>query len=110
IDRDLNIKVVKKKTGRHSPPAAAKPKAPTGAQNFQGDVPEFGGPDVDVTLFSPPPADMQDRIRQEREKAKADSRQRKDEEAGAFFGSDDASPFGGDPFADDAMVPDAQAD
>jgi hypothetical protein len=111
IDHDLNIKVVKKRTGVMNKPADAPRKAagPTGAQNFKGEaVPEFTGMSggaVEATLFSPPPADMQDRIRKERDRASANARARHDEEAAGFFGDDHASPFGSDPFADDAMSP-----
>jgi hypothetical protein len=103
IDRDLNIKVVKKETSRVQKAAPKKPTGPAGAQNFAGDaVPQFGGmgggPDADATLFSPPPADMQAKIKAERERSKRETRKKQEQEAGAFFGDDNASPFGGDPF------------
>lgn len=112
IDSDLNIKVVKKKTGqipKQQPPHSAP--AATGAQDFSGGaVPQFSGmsgADPDATVFSPPPPDMQDRIREEREKAKDEARQRQEAEASAFFDDNDDSPFGADPFADQAMSPQA---
>ena len=105
IDRDLNIKVVKKHTSQIKKPGTQPPLQSTGAQNFAGEaVPQFSGmegADPDATVFSPPPADMQDKIRAEREKAKADARQKQDQEASAFFGDDGGSPFGGDPFGND---------
>lgn len=108
IDRDLNIKVVKKRTGRMQQTKA--PTGPVGAQSFGGDeVPEFSGMEgkgIDATVFSPPPADMQERIRQEREKAKAQAREHNDAEAAPFMGDDSGSPFDADPFAEDeAMAP-----
>lgn len=103
IDRDLNIKVVKKHTTQIKKPGA--PQQATGAQNFAGEaVPQFSGmqgADPDATVFSPPPADMQDKIRAEREKAKAEQRHKQEQEASAFFGDDGGSPFGGDPFGGD---------
>ncbi|MBZ0136320.1 MAG: hypothetical protein K8I27_08105 [Planctomycetes bacterium] len=101
IDRDLNIKVVKKHTGRIQKPGV-RPAGPTGAQNFAGEaVPQFSGmqgADPDATVFSPPPADMQDKIRAERERTKGEQRRKQEQEASAFFGDDGGSPFGGDPF------------
>jgi hypothetical protein len=102
IDRDLNIKVVKKDTSRVQKAAPKKPTGPAGAQNFAGEaVPQFSGmtgAEPDATVFSPPPADMQAKIRAERERSKRETRKKQEDEAGAFFGQDDASPFGGDPF------------
>jgi hypothetical protein len=102
IDRDLNIKVVKKDTSRVQKAAPKKPTGSAGAQNFAGDeVPQFSGmtgAEPDATVFSPPPADMQAKIRAERERSKRETRRKQEEEAGAFMGDDDASPFGGDPF------------
>lgn len=114
IDRDLNIKVVKKRTGKLDRPGVdarrqQQPARPMGAQDFAGEaVPQFSGmsgADPDATVFSPPPPDMQDRIRAERDRSKADARKKQEQEAAAFFGDDNASPFGNDPFADDAMAP-----
>jgi hypothetical protein len=102
IDRDLNIKVVKKHTAQIQKPGVRKPTGPTGAQNFAGEaVPQFSGmsgADPDATVFSPPPADMQAKIKAERDRAKAQAKQKQEQEASAFFGNEDASPFGGDPF------------
>ena len=102
IDRDLNIKVVKKHTSRVQKPGVKRPSGPTGAQDFSGEsVPQFSGmsgADPDATVFSPPPADMQEKIRAERARAKTDARAKQEQEASAFFG-DDASPFGADPFS-----------
>lgn len=100
IDQDLNIKVVKKHTTKVQRPGV-KPAASTGAQDFAGEaVPQFSGmsgADPDATVFSPPPPDMQAKVRAERERAKNEARLKQEQEASAFFG-DDASPFGGDPF------------
>ncbi|MCB9896278.1 MAG: hypothetical protein H6839_17750 [Planctomycetes bacterium] len=108
IDRDLNIKVVKKHTTRVQKPGVKPPAGRAGAQNFAGEaVPQFSGmtgADPDATVFSPPPADMQQKIRAERDRAKADARARQEQEASEFFG-DDASPFGGDPFGGGDMAP-----
>jgi len=108
IDRDLNIKVVKKQTGKINRPAPA-PRGSVGAQNFAGEeVPQFSGmtgADPDATVFEPPPPDMQQRIKAEREKAKQANRAKQEAEAASFFQQNDASPFGGDPFGGDAMAP-----
>ncbi len=111
IDRDLNIKVVKKQTGkidRAAPPARGRP-ASTGAQNFAGeDVPQFSGmtgADPDATVFEPPPPDMQQRIKAERDKAKNVQRAKQEAEAASFFQQNEASPFGNDPFAGGDMAP-----
>ncbi len=107
IDRDLNIKVVKKHTSKVQKPGV-RPAAPTGAQNFSGDaVPQFSGmsgADPDATVFSPPPPDMQARVRNERERAKQEARRKQEQEASAFF-DDSPSPFGGDPFGGGDMAP-----
>lgn len=113
IDRDLNIKVVKKQTGkveRAAPPARGRPApGPTGAQNFAGEaVPQFSGmtgADPDATVFEPPPPDMQQRIKAERDKAKNAQRAKQEAEAANFFQQNDASPFGNDPFAGGDMAP-----
>lgn len=115
IDRDLNIKVVKKQTGkvdRAAPPARQGPgprPGATGAQDFAGEaVPQFSGmsgADPDATVFEPPPPDMQQRIKAERDKAKNAARAKQEAEAAAFFQQNDQSPFGGDPFGGDAMAP-----
>ncbi|MEZ5991954.1 MAG: hypothetical protein R3E76_06340 [Planctomycetota bacterium] len=108
IDRDLNIKVVKKHTSKVQKPGVKESTGRVGAQNFAGDaVPQFSGmqgADPDATVFSPPPPDMQQKVRAERERAKADARAKQEAEAANFMGSDDASPFGGDPFGND-MAP-----
>lgn len=111
VDRDLNIKVVKKQTGkveRAAPPGRPSPK-PVGAQDFAGEaVPQFSGmtgADPDATVFEPPPPDMQQRIKAERDKAKLAAKAKQEAEAAAFFQQNDASPFGGDPFGGDAMAP-----
>lgn len=108
IDRDLNIKVVKKKTGKlQRPSVPAAPPAPTGAQDFAGEAPpQFDGMDgaaADATLFSPPPPDMQQRVSAEREAAKAQQRAAQEAEVQGFLNEDSASPFGGDPFGGDAF-------
>lgn len=121
IDRDLNIKVVKKQTGKvdrpgpqraaapQRPAPGARPAGPMGAQDFAGEaVPQFSGmtgADPDATVFEPPPPDMQQRIKAERDKAKQAARAKQDAEAAAFFQQNDQSPFGGDPFGGDAMAP-----
>lgn len=115
IDRDLNIKVVKKRTGKLDRPGVDARRqqrpatGPVGAQNFAGDaVPQFSGMsggDPDATVFSPPPPEMQSKIRNERERSKAEQKRKQDQEAASFFGDDNASPFGGDPFGGDAMSP-----
>lgn len=133
IDRDLNIKVVKKHTSKVERPGAPRPAGPTSAQNFMGEAPPqfagMGGDNPDATVFSPPPPDMQDRIRAERDKAKADARRKQDAQAAQFFqqgpppqqqrpqqqhqqpafadggfGNED-SPFGADPFGGGDMAP-----
>ena len=90
LDRDLNIKVVKKKTTTIQKSAVqqrpTKTQAVT-AENFFGDeaLPDVSGTqnaNPDATIYSPPPPDMQERIRQEREKAKAAVRQKHDQQAG----------------------------
>jgi len=105
IDRDLNIKVVKKHTTRVQKPGVQQPAQPMGAQNFAGEqVPQFSGmqgADPDATVFSPPPPDMQEKVRAERERAKEEARRKQEAEAANFFGDDNASPFGGDPFGND---------
>lgn len=134
IDRDLNIKVVKKHTSKVERPGAPRPAGPTSAQNFMGEAPPqfagMGGDNPDATVFSPPPPDMQDRIRAERDKSKADARRKQEQQAAQFFQQnqpqqrpqqrppqgqqpafadagfgDDASPFGGDPFGGGDMAP-----
>lgn len=106
IDRDLNIKVVKKHTAQIKKPGT---RQPVGAQDFAGEaVPQFSGmqgADPDATVFSPPPEDMQARIREEREKAKAEARRKQEQEAASFFGDESASPFGDDPFGGGDMAP-----
>ena len=108
IDRDLNIKVVKKHTTRVQKPGVQQPAQPMGAQNFAGEqVPQFSGmqgADPDATVFSPPPPDMQEKVRAERERAKEEARRKQEAEAANFFGDDNASPFGGDPFGVGTMV------
>jgi hypothetical protein len=81
IDKDLNIKVVTKRTGgvAQQPP---KPQIQAG------------------TMYSPPPPDMQDRIRAERERARQESEARQSAAAGSFLDSDDEG-FGDDPFAEE---------
>ncbi|MCC6151935.1 MAG: hypothetical protein IT461_16925 [Planctomycetes bacterium] len=92
LDRDLNIKVVKKKTSTINK-AALQQRQPqkavqsVSADNFMGDeaLPDVSGTkdaNPDATIYSPPPPDMQERIRQEREKAKAAVRQKQDAQAG----------------------------
>ena len=102
VDAALNIKVVKKQTGRLAQAPAPAP-APLAADPFVGEaVPEFSGMSggqVDATLFEPPPPDMKDRIRAERDKAKEASRMRQEADAAAFFEQNESNPFGGDPFA-----------
>ncbi|MBX3473998.1 MAG: hypothetical protein KF754_06410 [Planctomycetes bacterium] len=111
VDRDLNIKVVKKQTGKIDRPAPGPQRGtgPVGAQNFAGEaVPQFSGmtgADPDATVFEPPPPDMQQRIKAEREKAKQAQRAKQEAEAASFFQQNDQSPFGGDPFGGDAMAP-----
>ncbi|RIK62471.1 MAG: hypothetical protein DCC64_10340 [Planctomycetota bacterium] len=93
LDRDLNIKVVKKKTSTIQKAAVqqrqqARPVQSISAENFMGDeaLPDVSGTrdaNPDATIYSPPPPDMQERIRQEREKAKAAVRQKNDAIAGA---------------------------
>lgn len=88
VDRDLNIKVVKKKTSTINKAALQQRQAPRAVQpvsadNFLGDeaLPDVSGSqgaNPDATIYSPPPPDMQERIRQEREKAKAAVRQKQD--------------------------------
>lgn len=101
IDRDLNIKVVKKHTSKVQKPGVPSSGGRAGAQNFAGEaVPQFSGmsgADPDATVFSPPPPDMQAKVRQERERAKQEAKRKQEQEAAAFF-DDGASPFGGDPF------------
>ncbi|GIK51116.1 MAG: hypothetical protein BroJett014_00890 [Planctomycetota bacterium] len=92
LDRDLNIKVVKKKTSTIQKAAVqqrqqARPVQSISAENFMGDeaLPDVSGTkdaNPDATIYSPPPPDMQERIRQEREKAKAAVRQKNDALAG----------------------------
>lgn len=92
VDRDLNIKVVKKKTSTINK-AALQQRQPqkavqsVSADNFMGDeaLPDVSGSqgaNPDATIYSPPPPDMQERIRQEREKAKAAVRQKQDAQTG----------------------------
>lgn len=93
LDRDLNIKVVKKKTSTINKAALqqrqpTKPVQSMSADNFMGDeaLPDVSGTkdaNPDATIYSPPPPDMQERIRQEREKAKAAVRQKQDNQLGA---------------------------
>lgn len=108
IDRDLNIKVVKKHTGKVQRPGVKEPTGRVGAQDFSGgEVPQFSGmqgADPDATVFSPPPPDMQEKVRAERDRAKAEARRKQEAEAAGFFGNEDDSPFGGDPFGND-MAP-----
>jgi hypothetical protein len=92
LDRDLNIKVVKKKTSTINKAALqqrqpAKPVQGMSADNFMGDeaLPDVSGTkdaNPDATIYSPPPPDMQERIRQEREKAKAAVRQKQEQQVG----------------------------
>jgi len=92
LDRDLNIKVVKKKTSTINKAALqqrqpSKPVPSISADNFMGDeaLPDVSGTkdaNPDATIYSPPPPDMQERIRQEREKAKAAVRQKQDAQTG----------------------------
>lgn len=92
VDRDLNIKVVKKKTSTINKAALQqrqpqKPVQAVSATNFMGDeaLPDVSGSqgaNPDATIYSPPPPDMQERIRQEREKAKAAVRQKYDQQSG----------------------------
>ncbi|MDC1141919.1 hypothetical protein OAU50_02405 [Planctomycetota bacterium] len=112
IDRDLNIKVVKKKTAKLQrpgvPPAPAPAPSPMGAQNFAGEAPpQFGGmdggADADATLFSPPPPDMQQRVSAERDAAKAQQRADQEAELQGFLNEDASSPFGEDPFGGGAF-------
>lgn len=104
IDKDLNIKVIKKRPGESRKPAPSIQPAPvpepepdfpeshpTSFEGMDGDAP-------DATVFSPPPADMQDRIRREREKSEPPS-------GGGFMDDDSASPFGEDPFSGADMAP-----
>ncbi|MCB9933109.1 MAG: hypothetical protein H6841_06795 [Planctomycetes bacterium] len=108
IDRDLNIKVVKKHTSKVQKPGVRQAPSPMGAQDFAGEaVPQFSGmsgADPDATVFSPPPPDMQAKVRHERERAKQEAKRKQEQEAAAFF-DDGASPFGGDPFGGGDMAP-----
>jgi hypothetical protein len=116
IDNDLNIRVVKKKSAviqRGSVPLPKQPRPssapPQGAQNFKGEAPpEFtgmGGGELDVTLFSPPPPEVKDKIRAEREKAREEARRRHEEDAADFLAANDDMPFGDDPFGGPMMSP-----
>jgi hypothetical protein len=86
LDRELNIKVVKKKTTKIvKGDMAGRGKAVTAA-TFGGDeeLPDVSGSqgaDPDATVYSPPPPDMQQRIKEEREKAKAAVRAKQEQEA-----------------------------
>lgn len=107
IDRDLNIKVVKKNTAKLQRPGI--PAAPaTSARDFAGEAPPqfdgMDGGDADATLFSPPPPDMQQRVAAEREAAKSQQHAAQDSEVQGFLNQDSASPFGNDPFAGDAFA------
>lgn len=111
IDRDLNIKVVKKHTGKVQKPGVpeAQQPGPTNAANFAGEAPpQFAGMEganPDATVFSPPPPDMQDKIREERDRAKEEAKRKQEQEAAAFFNDDAGSPFGDDPFGGGGMSP-----
>jgi hypothetical protein len=88
IDDDLNIKVVTKRTGGvSSAPKADPPKAAPPPSMQAG------------TMYSPPPPDMQERIRAERERAKQEAQSKQESQAG-FLDRDDEG-LADDPFAED---------